>query len=160
VNQEVSALGGVRGNDATNSREFDDVKRYLQTLPGPSGQGQRQPRAAAGTGTTPDSPSGRFVAAENSILRISHPDNWQVHGQGDALTIAPRGGLIDDGQGNQALAYGVIVNSFEPRWNSSGGQQLQGPGYGQGSAQASATRLQQSTDQLHRNCDCRTGTCA
>jgi hypothetical protein len=26
----------------------------------------------------------------------------------------PRGGLVDDGNGNQALAYGVIINIFEP----------------------------------------------
>ena len=88
------------------------------------------------------------MSAENSFLRISHPDNWQVHGQGDALTITPRGGLIEDGWGNQALAYGAIVNIYEPRGYSSGGQQLAGPGYGQGSAQASATRLEQSTDEL------------
>jgi len=25
------------------------------------------------------------------------------------MTITPRGGLIEDGQGNQALAYGLIV---------------------------------------------------
>jgi len=240
VNQEVTALGGVRRDDATNSREFDDIKRYLQSLAGPSGQGQRQPgydpgqsagsglhivaasygagnrytdvrqllqsrvqndrlnlqvnsssmggtssrdgartlrvryqwagrdydvtvaenqrlsiptdqqmnESAGGAGAPPDWPSGRFVAAENSFLRINHPDNWQVHGQGDALTITPRGGLIDDGQGNQALAYGAIVNIFEPRGSNYGSQQLQGSGYGQGSAQASATRLEQSTDEL------------
>lgn len=240
VNQEVVALGGVQRDGTTNSREFDDIKRYLQSLAGPSGQGQRQPgydpgqsdgsglhivaasygagsrytdvrqllqsrvqndrlnlqvnsasmggtssrdgsktlrvryqwagrdydvtvaenqrlsiptdpqlrESAGGTGAPPDWPSGRFVAAENSFLRISHPDNWQVHGQGDALTITPRGGLIDDGQGNQALAYGAIVNIFEPRGSNYGGQQLEGPGYGQRSPQSSATRLEQSTDQL------------
>ena len=155
VEEEVTALGGARRDDATNFRGFDDVKRYLASLPGPSGQrqtpsgqGQTQPRAASGSTTTPDRPSGRYSGAENSILRISHPDNWRVYGQGDALTIAPPGGLIDDRQGNQALAYGVIVNIFAPQSDSYGGQQLQGPGYGQGSAQASATRLQQSTDRL------------
>jgi len=149
VGQEVDALGGVQRGDATNSREFDDIKRYLHSLPGPSGQVQTQARAGGGrTGTTPERASGRYADAENSILRISHPDNWQVHGQGDALTIAHRGGLVDDGQGNQALAIGVIVNVFDPRPDSYGGQQLQGSGFGQGSTQASATRLQQSTDQL------------
>ena len=148
VEEEVTLLGGARRDDATNDREFDDVKRYLASLPGSSGRDQTQPRVASGSSTTPERPSGRFLGAENAILRISHPDNWQVYGQGDALTIAPPGGLIDDGQGNQALAYGVIVNIFDPQSNSYGGQQLQGPGYGQGSAQASATRLQQSTDRL------------
>ena len=152
VDEEVTALGGVRRNDTTNSREFDDIKRYLQSVPGSSGRDQTQPREVSGGGTRPERPSGRFVVAENSVLRISHPDNWQVHGQGDALTIAPQNGLVGDGQGNQALVFGVIVNVFEPRWNGAAGQQLQGPGYGQGSgqssAQASATRLEQSTDQL------------
>jgi hypothetical protein len=84
---------------------------------------------------------------DHSALRINRPDNWQTHGQGDAMTIAPRGGLVDDGQGNQALAYGVILNMFEPR-STGYGQQLQGPGYGRGSEQDSAARLEQSTDQL------------
>jgi len=234
VNQEVDALGGVRRDSSTNSREFDEIKRYLQSLPAPRGQQLQAGRqsgtpellivsasygannrfidvrqrmqsrvqnnrldlqvnnssmggdpisqaktlqmryqwgnrgydvtvrenqrlsiptdeqvreTAGGTGTTTDWPSERFVSVENSLLRINHPDNWQAYGQGDALTITPRGGLIDDGQGNQALAYGVIVNIFEPRWYGYG-QQLQGPGYGQNSGQQAATRLDQSTDQL------------
>ena len=62
---------------------------------------------------------------ENSVLRIDHPDNWQAYGQGDAVTIAPRGGLVDDGNGNQALAYGVIVNIYEPRFERRDQQRLQ-----------------------------------
>jgi hypothetical protein len=127
-------------------RDYDVTVAENQRLAIPTDQQVRE--GAGGTDAPPDWPSGRFVSAENSFLRISHPDNWQVHGQGDALTITPRGGLIDDGQGNQALAYGAIVNIFEPRGSNYGGQQLEGPGYGQGSAQASATRLEQSTDQL------------
>jgi hypothetical protein len=152
VNQEVSALGGVRRDSLTSSREFDGIKRYLQSLPGPRAGGRlqgsddrRQPGGASGS--APDWPSERLVGVENSLLRISHPDNWQAYGQGDAMTIAPRGGLVDDGQGNQALAYGVIVNIFEPRWDGRGSQ-LQPPGYGQSSGQESATRLDQFTDQL------------
>jgi hypothetical protein len=230
VNQEVSALGGVPRDSRTNSSEFDEVKRYLQTVPGPDGR-QLQARMPGGApellimsasygadgrfidvrqrmqsrvqndrldlkvtnssmggdpisqsktlqvryrwndrdydvtvrenqqlsiptgqeisdtrGSISDRPSGRFVSVENSVLRINHPENWQVYGQGDAMTITPRGGLVDDGQGNQALAYGVIVNLFEPSWYGYG-QQLQGPGFGQGRGGDDA-RLEQSTDQL------------
>jgi predicted Zn-dependent protease len=235
VNEEVSALGGVPRNVTTNSREFDDIKRYVQSLSGPPAKDEGQSGRQSGTlelvilsarygasnrfvdvrqrlegriqnsrldlvvnnssmGTDPISqakqlqvryqwnnrtydvtvqendrltiptaqqvrdagtrtatvewPSDRFVGAENSILRITHPDNWQVRGQGDAMTITPRGGLIDDGEGNQALAYGVIINVFDPRPASDSGQQLQGRGYGQGTGQAPATRLDQATDQL------------
>jgi beta-barrel assembly-enhancing protease len=233
VNQEVSALGGFR-RDVASSRAFDDIERYVQSLPAPRGQtqlagGQRgsQPalrilsasygagnnyidvrqrmesriqddrlnvivnnssmggdpvnqsktlqmryewdnrthsitvregqrlaipteqeirEAATSSASTPaDAPSGRFVGAENALLRMTHPDNWQVHGQGDAMTITPRDGLVGDGQGNQALAYGVIVSFYEPRRDDYG-RSLQGGGYGQ--SPASTTRLDQSTDQL------------
>ena len=233
VNEEVTALGGAPRNAMTNSRGFDDIKRYLQTLPGPTAKDQPQAvrtgsrelgilsaRYGAGnsyvdvrqrmqsrvqngrlnlvvnnssmgsnptnqakqlqlryqwdnrtydvtlrenerltiptdqqvrdaaSGVGADWPSERFVSVENSLLSISHPDNWQVHGQGDALSITPRGGLVDDEQGNQAMVAGVIVNMFEPRLTGVSGQQLQGRGYGQGTTQDATTRLDQATDQL------------
>ncbi len=111
------------------------------------GEGQRLsvPTEQQISDSTTDSPSESFVSAENELLRIRHPDNWQVYGQGDSMAIAPRGGLIADGRGNQAMAYGVIVNIFEPRRDGFG-QQLQGPGFGTG--QDSTTRLERSTDEL------------
>ena len=102
------------------------------------------------TGTPSEWPSDRVKSFENSVLRIDYPDNWQTYGQGDAVTIAPRNGLVDDGKGNQALAYGVIVNIYEPHQDRYG-QQLQGPGYegpGQRSRQDPHTLLEQATDQL------------
>jgi len=116
VNQEIAALGGVRPASLTNSRAFDDIKRHVLSLPSPSPvKGQPAGAAAGATGTAPEWPSERFVGVQGSLLRINHPDNWQARGQGDAMTITPRGGLIDDGEGQQALARGVIVNLFEPR---------------------------------------------
>ena len=77
--------------------------------------GQQQTGTTTSSGTRPEWPSDRVKAFENSVLRIEHPDNWQAYGQGDiAATIAPDKGLVDDGRGNQALAYGVIVNMYEP----------------------------------------------
>ena len=103
---------------------------------------QQQTQTTAPGGTQPEWPSDRFRAVENSFLRIQHPDNWQAYGQGDvAMTIAPNKGLVSDGQGNQALAYGVIVNIFEPHFDQ---QQLQPEGYGQ----LSGTSLENATDRL------------
>ena len=148
VIEEIDALGGVRRGSTTNSRDFDETKRYLQSLAGPpAGGGRPAGDDRRATGTTPDWPSERFVGVENSLLRITHPDNWQTHGQGDAMTLTPHGGLIDDEQGNQALAYGVIVNLFEPR-SGDYGQPLQPRGYTPGSGQDAATRLDRSTDEL------------
>lgn len=149
VDQEVLALGGVPRNASTNSREFDDIKRYLASLPAPSGE-RRQTTVAPGdrrAPTTPDQPSERFVTLDGSQIRISHPDNWRTSERGDAMTITPSGGLIDDREGNQALAYGVIVNLFEPRQDGVG-QQLQGVGWGAGPAPGSEAQLSQATDEL------------
>jgi hypothetical protein len=248
VAQEVDSLGGTRSGSKTNSREFDDIKRYIQSMPAPRSPAQQQLQGSAyptqggtastprlqimtasygaknrfidvrqllqsrvqnerldfqvtnasmgrdpirnasktlrinyewagrpyevvaqenqwvsipsqqqqgsiGTqnGTQPDWPSDRFKSFQNSILYMDYPDNWQAYGQGDAASIAPSGGLVNDGNGNQALAYGVIVNIYQPHIDNYG-QQLQGRGYGQGSGQNStqgaATALEQATDQL------------
>jgi hypothetical protein len=65
------------------------------------------------------------------------------YGQGDAVTFAPQGGIVNDGNGNQAMAYGVLVNIYEPHSNASR-QQLQPGGFGR----TSAMSLEQATDQL------------
>ena len=126
-------------------RQYDTVVAENQWVTLPTEQQVRE--GTIGTGSTIEWPSERFKNVENALLRISYPDNWQAHGQGDAMTITPRGGLVNDGQGNQAMAYGVIVNIFEPGGDTYG-QQLQGRGYGQAPAQNAAARLEQATDRL------------
>jgi len=232
VNQEIANLGGSSRSSKTDSREFQDIKRYVLSLAGPPAKGitqisqgattglriraasygakdrfndvrqrlqsrvqndrldlqvtnssmggdpigepktlriryewagrtydvvvpenqwlsipteQQQTQTTAPGGTRPEWPSDRYRTAENSILRIQHPDNWKAYGQGDvAMTIAPDRGLVSDGQGNQALAYGVIMNVFEPYSARQYQQQLQPEGYGQ----ASGMSLEEATDRL------------
>lgn len=142
ANEEAGRLGGAQRISRTGSQEFDQIKRYVQSLPAPQPNQLQSQQQANGPGR-PDGTSSRFVTFENSVLRIDHPDNWQTYGQGDALSIAPRGGMVNDGNGNQALAYGVVVNIYEPHADSYG-QRLQSPGFGQNSAMTS----EQATDQL------------
>jgi len=151
VNEEVVRLGTSQ-RASSGSQEFAQIKRYVQSLPAPrpnqlqSQQQQNAPVQQQGT-------SERFVSFENSVLRIDHPDNWQAYGQGDAVTIAPQNGMVNDGKGNQALAYGVVVNVYEPQ-SERYGQQLQGPGSGQGAgmpAQAATDQLVQELRQSNQN---------
>ena len=82
-------------------------------------------------------------------MRINHPANWQAFGQGDAATFVPRGGMVEDGRGNQALAYGVLVNIYEPPpTRTNYGQRLQGRGFERGSAPTAASELEDATDSL------------
>ena len=149
VNNEISLLGGSMRGYQSDSRQFQDIKRYVLSLPAPPPKGTTQAlQGDQGTGQ-PGQPSGRFKTFQNSALRIDYPENWQTYGQGDAATITPQGGLLTDNNGNQALAYGVIINIFEPNYNGDQyTQRLQGPGYEQGPAQSSMTELQQDTNRL------------
>lgn len=143
VNEEAARLGGSRGSK-TDSHEFTQIKRYVRALPAPRPQQQQVQGGLQGdTGSRADGSSERFLSFENSVVRIDYPDNWQAYGQGDAVTIAPRGGMVNDGNGNQALAYGVLVNIYEPH-SDRYGQQLQGPGFGQNNGMPS----EEATDQL------------
>ncbi len=145
VNEEVAKLGS-RPVSRSSSKDFDQIKRRVQSMaaPNPAQALQNTPAPSnGGSATSPEAPSTRFVSFENSVLRIDHPDNWQSYGQADAVSIAPRGGMVNDGNGNQALAYGVIVNLYQPHSNSSQ-QSLQGPSYGQ----TASISIEQATDQL------------
>ena len=147
VNEEVNRLGGPPNGFRSDSRQFQDIKRYVQSLPVANRNQMQSDNGRTGTARRdpiPDWPSDRFVSFANSLLQFDYPDNWQAYGQGDAVTIAPRGGLVNDGRGNQALAYGAMINLFEPR-GSRYSQQFRPRGYGQGAAGVS---LEEATDQL------------
>jgi Zn-dependent protease with chaperone function len=63
-------------------------------------------------------PSSRFQNFEqrNGFFSIDYPDNWQTYAasSGFAVSMAPAGGVVDTGDGRQAMLYGVIVNHYAP----------------------------------------------
>jgi hypothetical protein len=65
-----------------------------------------------------DQPSSRFERFEqrNGYFTIEHPDNWRAYASdpGYAVSMAPDGGVVDTGNGQQAMLYGVIVNHYAP----------------------------------------------
>lgn len=143
VNEEATRLGKFQ-RTANSSQEFDQIKRYVHSLPAPRPD-QLQAQQLRNSPVQPGGNSGQALTFENNVLQIDHPSSWQAYGQGDAVTITPNGGLVDDGNGRQALVYGLLVNVYEPHVDSNGyGRQLQGPGYGQGSI----IPVEEATDQL------------
>lgn len=119
---------------------YDNQRLYIPT--------DQQVRDSGGSGGLPgEYPSERMRQFQNELLAIQYPDNWEAYSQGDAVTIAPRGGMVDDSRGNRALATGVIINVWDPHLDTYNyGQQLQGPGYG--TTQDDHQRLERATDQL------------
>ena len=63
-------------------------------------------------------PSSHFQRFEqpNGYFAIEHPDNWRAYASdtGYAVSMAPDGGVVDTGDGLQAMLYGVIVNHYAP----------------------------------------------
>jgi Zn-dependent protease with chaperone function len=113
ITKEIEKLGGHRSDYRNDSAEFREIQRYVQSLPAPA-RGLTQQRPQPG-GQRPGQPSGHLQTFENNLLRFQYPDNWRVYQQGDAVTLAPDGGIVNDNRGRGLLAHGVIVSVSEPR---------------------------------------------
>ncbi|MBI3405645.1 MAG: M48 family metalloprotease [Acidobacteria bacterium] len=116
---EVKRLGGPPQGYKSDSPEFKDIKRYVLSLPAPPKQvkgGAATPQAGSGGSAASGvaGPSDTFQTFKNDRFQIIYPDNWKTSQQGDGVALLPDGGVVRDSSGNDALAYGVIVNMFEP----------------------------------------------
>ncbi len=75
--------------------------------PGPGQTSTGQPGDLSGI-----MPTGGFRTLQHQAFTMQYPSNWQVSGdQTSAVTIAPQGGII----GQNAVAYGVLVNGYQPQ---------------------------------------------
>lgn len=118
VDAEIPQLGPPRPWK-TDSAEFQAVKKRVTGMPPPpkGRAGVQEPQGGTGDSVSRADvmPSGNYTTLNHSAFRLSYPDNWQVYGGDDsAVTIAPRGGISQN-----AVAYGVIINSFEPEDDAS-----------------------------------------
>ena len=111
VDEEIDKLGGPPPNARRDTPEFEAAKRAVMALPVVS----KSSRAAA-TGKSPSgpppAPSGTFTTYKNSGLSLKYPDNWKKFGGDESgATFGPEGGVVDDGSGHGALAYGLTVGT-------------------------------------------------
>jgi Zn-dependent protease with chaperone function len=120
--------GSLRLAQSPDVGGFDGMRADLRRLsPAPSTVAQRLEEPRNQDSRSPDSgqfdvrvqePSSRFQRFEhpNGFFTIEHPDNWRAYASdsGYAVSIAPDGGVVQMGNGQQAMLYGVIVNHYEP----------------------------------------------
>lgn len=107
VDEEIDKLGGVRPNAKRDSPEFEAIKREVLALP----VVKKPAPGAAGVMAAPAPPSGNFAAYQASSYTLKYPDNWKKYpdSNGGGGWFAPEGGVVEDGSGHAALAYGLIV---------------------------------------------------
>ena len=65
-----------------------------------------------------ETPSTRFTSfrQRDDFFEMQIPTNWRAYEaqNGFGVTIAPEGGVVDAGDGQQSIVYGVIVNHYDP----------------------------------------------
>jgi Zn-dependent protease with chaperone function len=116
-----AAISGLpRKSYRQNSADYAEIKETALAMTPQSAQEVAE-RQQAQSGTMADvahpevTPSGEMRRFEHSQFLISHPSNWEVFGdRNSGITIAPRAGIAAN-----AIAYGVMINVFQPRERSS-----------------------------------------
>ena len=110
VSKEVATLPR-KTSYRTDSAEFRDIKQRVGGMKPLTAQqiAERQTQAMNASAAAFE-PSGNLRSFSHSDFEISYPDNWQVFGdQNSSVTIAPQSGVS-----NSAVAYGVMINTFQP----------------------------------------------
>jgi len=113
VDEEIDKLGGIPANARRDSAEFEAAKREVMKLPAPAKKAK--PTAAAQGGGPvgpPAAPSENTTAYQNTGLSLKYPDNWkQFGGDDNGAVFGPENGVVNDGSGHSALAYGLTIGS-------------------------------------------------
>lgn len=143
VTEEVNTLP-PKSNLKEDSPEFDRIKKLAlsvrpmtaQQIAAQAKQGGFNPNGVDVGPTSPISeptggrgneqgyeapqPSGNFQQLNHSAFAIGYPSDWQVYGDAQsAVTIAPQNGVRQDQNGQSAVAYGAIIDRYEPEQGGS-----------------------------------------
>ena len=110
VQEEIDKLGGLPRNVKKDSLEFEAIKREVRALPIVRREmlagGRPVPRPMG----PPPAPSANYAEYHAVSYGMKYPDNWKKYGEKDSVSFAPDGGVMEVGDGQAGLAYGVIVN--------------------------------------------------
>ena len=65
-----------------------------------------------GPASPPPTPSTTLTTYQASDFSLQYPDNWkQFGGDRSGISIGPEGGVVNDGSGHGALAYGLSIGT-------------------------------------------------
>jgi len=116
VDEEIDKLGGVPASAKRDSIEFEAIKREVLALPVVKKPVPGEP----GMASPPAPPSGSFASYQASAYSLKYPDNWKKYpdSDGSGVSFAPERGVVDDGSGHSALAFGLIVSVTKTKVDS------------------------------------------
>jgi beta-barrel assembly-enhancing protease len=136
IRQEAQIIGASGIRRASSSRDFQSVRQALGGQPAPRSSQQvarrgvpPQTRRSGGRQTVQvEAPSSRFVTyrQRDDFFTLQHPENWRAYPSenGFGVTIVPEGGVVDGGNGQESIVYGVIVNHYDPFENQAAARRM------------------------------------
>lgn len=95
--------------------QFARMKALAAKLPPPPKQPQQGAAGQASTAQIPpvselEPPSSRAKGYQSTMYTVSYPENWQVsQGEQGSVSILPKYGVVDTGNGGSAIGYGTII---------------------------------------------------
>ena len=117
---QVPRSGGRnRRSDGTypGDGNYPDDRNYPDNRNDPANGGYRRDGRYGQAGQI-EPPSSRLATyrQRDGFFAIQYPDNWRPYepDNGFGVTIVPNGGVVDTGNGQQSIIYGVIVNHYDP----------------------------------------------
>jgi hypothetical protein len=144
VDKEIQALP-PKPNAINNTPEFMKIRAMVESNKEMAGRVSATSKPPAPSSRKAPAQSGNIIVSSQTVLfqhqgySIRYPANWKLYGDsGSIVTIAPPGGIVTDSKGQAQVAYGVIIDSFQPD---------QGSTLAEGTRQLIA-RLRQSNPQL------------
>lgn len=114
-NVQKEILTFDRRNYSRDTGQFARIKALAAKLPPPPKQAQPGAAGQASTAQIPpiselEPPSSRAKGYQSTMYTLSYPDNWQVsQGEQGSVTILPKYGAVNTGNGGSALGYGAII---------------------------------------------------
>ena len=91
--------------------QFSRIHDLVSRLPAPA----RKSREREELAQPQVAPGGGLRSFRGRTFSLSYPDEWQVHGSGDAVTIAPSDGLVQQAGGRASIGYGMEMDYFAPQ---------------------------------------------
>jgi beta-barrel assembly-enhancing protease len=116
VEEEISKIGGSPQEGTRDTAEFESIKREVLALPVVAKPAPGAAAASKGPTLRPPGavkvgpPSTSMALLNMQSLSLKYPDNWKRYGKDNDVTLAPDGGIVDAGNGQAALAYGVMAS--------------------------------------------------
>jgi Zn-dependent protease with chaperone function len=117
VQEEIRKLGGVPDGAEKDSAEFQAIKREVMALPVPAKTKPAGPKSepsgaggvtAAANIPKPDDPSPNLTHFRFAKSTLAYPVNWKSYNKKNTMALIPSGGVVDSGNGQSALAWGVM----------------------------------------------------